>query len=196
MPATVDPINALSVLSLLQESPRSGYEIKQLVDDRLRGVVEITSGTVYYTLKWLERKGWAKGSVSRNGRRPERRLYRISSAGRRAFVQLLEEVAFQRDRFYSPFDVALFFAPHLPADTMLRAVEKRLEEVARHRDALRRAEEAYPVRWPYHLYYLREKAKEIADCNERWCVRLKRKIQDRSESMASSVSEKQTVGRI
>jgi len=186
MPASVDRINAIAVLSLLQESPRSGYEIKQIADERMKGVAEITSGTVYYTLKWLEKRGWAKASLSRRGRRPERRVYRITKAGRKGFLALLEEAAFETDHFYSPFDVALYFAPHLPSATMLKAVEKRLEDLERYRETIRLAEAKFPERWPYHLYYLREKTKQIADCNERWCLRLKRKIQERACSMERS----------
>ena len=53
-------------------------------------------------------------------------------------------------------------------------------DLARYRDALRRLEERFPVRWPFHLYYLREKAKEVADANERWWHRLKKKVQEKS----------------
>ena len=180
MPAKVDPINAIALLAFLREAPRSGYDLKRLADQRLEGVAEISSGTVYYTLKRIEAQGWVRGSVSRRGKRPERKTYRITPAGNRAFVQLLEEVALQDDRPYSPFDVALYFAPHLPSEVMLRAVERRLEGYQRYRGAIQRAEQQYPVRWPFHLYYLREKAKEIADCNLRWCLRLKRKLLDRS----------------
>ncbi len=182
MPARLDPANAVILMGFLDETPRSGYDLKQAIDDRLEDILEITSGTIYYTLKRLEARGWIRGSVSRQGRRPERRTYRITAEGRRAFVKLLEEAAFQRDRFTSGFDVALYFAPRLAPDTVLRALDKRLKELARYRQSLRKLEERFPVRWPFHLYYLREKAKEIADANERWWLRLRKKIQEKSEA--------------
>lgn len=179
MPARLDPLNAIILLGFIEDRPRSGYELKQAIDERLEDVVEITAGTVYYTLKRLEVRGWIRGSVSRKGRRPERRTYRITPGGRRAFVGLLEEAAFQTDRFTSPFDVALYFTPRLPRESLLRALEKRLADLERYRRGLRRLEERFPDRWPFHLYYLREKAKELADANERWCLRLKRKLQEK-----------------
>ncbi len=180
MPGRIEPMRAITLLGFIEEAPRSGYDLKRAVDEKLEGVVEVTQGTVYYTLKRLEARGWVKGSTSRNGRRPERRTYRITEEGRRAFVHLLEEAALQTDRFTSPFDVALFFTPRLPAETVLRAVDKRLADLARHREGLRRIEERFPVRWPFHLYYLREKAKEIADTNEKWCLRLRKKVREKS----------------
>jgi len=180
MPARLDPINAIALLGFIEEAPRSGYELKQAMEERLEHILEITPGTIYYTLKRLEHRGWVKGSVSRNGKRPERRVYRITPEGRKAFVQLLEEAAFETERFLSPFDVALYFTPRLAPETVVKAVDKRMGDLARYRDALRRLEERFPVRWPFHLYYLREKAKEVADANERWWHRLKKKVQEKS----------------
>jgi DNA-binding PadR family transcriptional regulator len=180
MPATLDPVNAITLLGFIEQEPRSGYDLKREIDGRLEHLVEITSGTVYYTLKRLEAKGWVKGSVSRKGRRPEQRVYRITAAGRKAFEHLLEETMLQRQRFVSPFDIALYFTPRLPAETVTRAVDRHLEELGRFRESLRTLEERFPVRWPFHLYYLREKAKETSDASERWWRRLRRKIEERA----------------
>jgi DNA-binding PadR family transcriptional regulator len=180
MPGRIDPVNAITLLGILTEGPRSGYALRRVIDERLPQIVEMSSGSLYYALQRFEARGWVRGSLSRRGRRPERRVYRLTPGGRLAFRRLLEEAAIQSDRFYSPFDMALYFAPHLPPASLLRAVEKRLDDLGRYREALRRLEERYPDRWPFHFYYLREKAKEIADTNERWCVRLRRKIQEKS----------------
>ena len=50
----------------------------------------------------------------------------------------------------------------------------------RFRESLKTLEERFPVRWPFHLYYLREKAKETSDASERWWLRLRRKIEQRA----------------
>jgi DNA-binding PadR family transcriptional regulator len=180
MPAKLDPINAITLLGFIEEAPRSGYDLKRAIDDRLEGILEITQGTIYYTLKRLEARGWVKGSVSRIGNRPERRTYRITPTGRNAFFHLLEEAAFERDRFLSPFDVALYFTPRLSPETVVRAVDHRLRELDQYRAALRRLEERFPVQWPFHLYYLREKAKDVAQASERWWLRLRKKVQEKS----------------
>jgi len=180
MPATLDPVNAITLLGFIEEEPRSGYDLRRAIDDRLEHILEITQGTIYYTLKRLEARGWISGSVSRRGKRPEQRVYRITAAGKRAFAQLLEQAMFQQQRFISPFDIALYFTPRLPPETVTRAVDKHIADLERFRESLRTLEERFPVRWPFHLYYLREKAKEMAGSSERWWLRLRRKVEERA----------------
>ena len=180
MPASIDPLNAIIVLAIVDEEPRTGYEVKQIVAERLDGIADISAGTVYYTLKKLESRSWIKGSVSRKGRRPERKTYKITAAGKRGFRKLLENAAMQEDRFYSPFDVAVFLTPYMSPDSLYRAVDQRLKWVEKSRTRIESIVTENPGRWPFYLYYLREKFKEILDTNERWCQRLKKKIQEKS----------------
>ena len=180
MPATIDPVNAITLLGFIEEEPRSGYDLKRTIDERLEHILEMSSGTVYYTLKRMEARGWVKGSVSRNGKRPEQRVYRITPEGRKAFAELLEKAMFQAHQFVSPFDIALYFIPRLPPETVVRAVDKHLADLDRFRLSLHTLEERFPVRWPFHLYYLREKAKEIAGSSERWWIKLRKKVEERA----------------
>jgi len=180
MPATIDAVNAIALLGFIEEEPRSGYDLKRAIDERMEHLLEMTAGTVYYTLKRLEAKGWVKGSVTRKGKRPEQRVYRITPAGKAAFSHLLEEVMDRPHQFISPFDLALYFTPRMRPEAVTRAVDKHLADLARFRESMRTLEERFPVRWPFHLYYLREKAKEIAGSSERWWLKLRKKVEQRA----------------
>jgi DNA-binding PadR family transcriptional regulator len=180
MPATLDPVNAIALLGFIEEEPRSGYDLKRAIDERMEHLLEMSAGTVYYTLKRLEAKGWVKGNVTRKGKRPEQRIYRITAAGTAAFNHLLEDVMDRPQQFVSPFDLALYFTPRMAPEAVTRAVDKHLADLARFRDSLHTLEERFPVRWPFHLYYLREKAKEIAGSNERWWLKLRKKVEERA----------------
>jgi DNA-binding PadR family transcriptional regulator len=180
MPATLDPVKAIALLGFVEEEPRSGYELKRVIDERMEHLLEMSAGTVYYTMKRMEARGWVKGSVTRKGRRPEQRVYRITAAGKAAFSQLLEDVMRQPQQFVSPFDLALYFTPRMKPGTVTRAVDQHLADLARFRDSLHTLEERFPVRWPFHLYYLREKAKEIAGSSERWWLKLRKKVEERA----------------
>ena len=59
-------VQDLVLLGLLKESPKHGYEIKQVVDERMQRIARITSGTVYYTLRKLEEKGFVTKTRARS----------------------------------------------------------------------------------------------------------------------------------
>ncbi len=179
MPATTDPVNEIILLGTLEATPSSGYDITQRIMEELGGIVQVSSGTIYYTLKKLESRGWIKGSVSKQGRRPERRVYNITPSGRRGLQKRLDEAAVQSDRFYSPFDVALFFTPKMSQKSLAKAVSKRHKDMEDYLARLEQLEKKNPGRWPFHLYYLHEKSKEIARFNLKWCDRLKKKLEEK-----------------
>jgi DNA-binding PadR family transcriptional regulator len=182
MPGRIEPVNAIAILGILGEEPRSGYDLLRTLGERGGGLLDVPAGTLYYALKCFEKRGWVAGASERRGKRPERRVFRLTAAGRKAFANLLEETAFAPDRMVSPFDVALFFAPHLAPETLLRAIERREAHVAASLEGIHRVEEHFPDRWPFHLYYLKEKTKEIAEIQARWCGRLRRKLREKSVS--------------
>jgi DNA-binding PadR family transcriptional regulator len=186
----LDPINTTVLLGLLEEAPRHGYQLRQILDEQLAEFLQISTGSLYYALRKLELRGWVKSSLSRPGRRPERRVFRITPAGRAEFLRLLEATAFAHDALCCPFDVALYFIRHLPPQTVLRALDRKMQVLRSQIERLHGFESRYPGRWPFHLYYLREKAKESAAATERWCQRLRKKIVEKEKSWSTFVSAK------
>ena len=180
MPGRIEPTNAIAILGVLGEEPRSGYDLLRAIHEGGAGFFDVPPGTLYYALKTFEKRRWVSGTSERRGKRPERRVYRLTPLGRKAFHELLEDAALTPDRFISPFDVALFFAPSLAPDRLLRAIEARQERCAASLESLRQVEASHPERWPYHLYYLKEKTKELAEIQARWCERLRRKIREKT----------------
>ncbi len=74
----------LLVLALLEERPRHGYEIAQLIAERSEGAITFTSATLYPALHALERQGIIRGRwVAKPGER-RRRFYNLTAAGHRA----------------------------------------------------------------------------------------------------------------
>jgi DNA-binding PadR family transcriptional regulator len=77
-----------TVLGLISLEPRSGYDIKRIVDRSIRHFWAASPGQIYPELKRLEQAGWIAGDdASRGGRR--RRVYRITPAGTDALRQWL-----------------------------------------------------------------------------------------------------------
>ncbi len=71
------------ILGLLAARPRSGYEIKQLVDHSARFFWAASYGRIYPELKRLSAAGLIEGSAASHGGR-QRTVYELTPAGRRA----------------------------------------------------------------------------------------------------------------
>jgi PadR family transcriptional regulator AphA len=71
------------ILGMLAARPRSGYEIKQLVDNSARFFWAASYGQIYPELKRLEKEGLISGSDSAQGAR-QRTVYKLTAAGKRA----------------------------------------------------------------------------------------------------------------
>src|SRR3954453_7488214 len=121
---------------MLAARPRSGYEIKQLVDNSARFFWAASYGQIYPELKRLEKEGLIAGSDSSQGARP-RTIYKLTAKGSHAAQQWIarEPEAFElRDEGL----LALFFAGSIdPA---------RAPEIARER-AAKGAATAAELRW-------------------------------------------------
>ena len=72
----------LLVLSLLEDRPRHGYEIGQLIESRSQGALRFNTASLYPLLYRLEKRGWIRGQwLEKAGRR--RRYYRLTPLGRK-----------------------------------------------------------------------------------------------------------------
>jgi PadR family transcriptional regulator AphA len=71
------------ILGMLAARPRSGYEIKQLVDSSARFFWAASYGQIYPELKQLEKDGLITGAESAQGNR-QRTKYTLTAKGRRA----------------------------------------------------------------------------------------------------------------
>lgn len=77
----------LMALSLVEERPRHGYEIRKLIEQRSGGVLRLHVATLYPLLCRLEARGWVLGRwVEKPGER-RRRYYRITPAGRKVLAR-------------------------------------------------------------------------------------------------------------
>ena len=71
----------LLILSLVEDRPRHGYDIGQLIELRSRGTLRFNIASLYPLLYRLEKRGWIRGRwVEKAGQR-RRRYYRLTPAG-------------------------------------------------------------------------------------------------------------------
>jgi transcriptional regulator len=76
----------LMILSLLEDQPRHGYDIAQLIELRSGGTVKFRVASLYPLLYRIEKRGWIDGRwVEKAGQR-RRRYYRLTKEGQRMLV--------------------------------------------------------------------------------------------------------------
>src|SRR5436309_11592400 len=81
----------LMILSLLENRPRHGYEIGQLIELRSRGTLRLNVASLYPLLYRLEKRNWIRGRWIEKAGQRRRRYYRLTTAGKKI-------LAAQRDR--------------------------------------------------------------------------------------------------
>ena len=73
----------LLILSLVEDRPRHGYDIGQLIELRSKGTLRFSVASLYPLLYRLEKRGWIRGRwVEKAGQR-RRRYYRLTPAGKK-----------------------------------------------------------------------------------------------------------------
>ena len=125
---------ALSILTLLDERPMHPYEMASTMRERHQDeFIRLNFGTLYHTVDVLERNGWIL-SVEREkeGRRPERTIYKISDSGREVLQRSLGELLRKPKREYPNFVAGLMFMHHIgkvEAASHLRERAELLESI-------------------------------------------------------------------
>jgi DNA-binding PadR family transcriptional regulator len=108
---------ALSILELLDERPMHPYEMASTMRARHHDeFIRLNFGTLYHTVDVLERNGWiVSGEREKEGRRPERTIYKLSDSGRAVLSRTLGELLRKPLREYPHFVAGLMFMHHLEA---------------------------------------------------------------------------------
>jgi DNA-binding PadR family transcriptional regulator len=78
------------VLALLADAPAHGYEIKRGLEERFGAVIApLNAGQVYTTLQRLQRDELVRDDAVAQSGRPDKRVYRLTEAGRSALQEWL-----------------------------------------------------------------------------------------------------------
>jgi PadR family transcriptional regulator AphA len=127
------------VLGILDLGPRSGYDIKHLVDNSTRFFWGASYGQIYPELRRLAKAGLVRGESAPRGAR-RRTVYRLTPKGRRALREWLLSPGVDWDIKDEGF-LKLFFASALDRGEALELV-RRLRE--RHERDLQRLSAVAP----------------------------------------------------
>jgi PadR family transcriptional regulator AphA len=165
---------AYVILGLVSKEPRSGYEIKAVVDNSTRFFWAASYGQIYPELKRLSEAGLVAGADTPTGGR-KRTVYEITADGEEELRRWLREPP-ETFEMREEGLLKLFFANLLPPEEaveILRAMRAHRRSVATRLRELEPEAEAKPD--PYPLLVLRGGI-EFAEWFADWCERMEAEI--------------------
>lgn len=135
--APLSPL-AILVLGLLDERPMHPYEMVQCTLDRKEDrLAKFRPGTLYHTVDRLAGDELIEVyDVRREGNRPERTVYTITDAGRRALNRSLERILERHPTEYPELYLALAEAHGLPRQRVIGLLQTRVGHMREDLDAL------------------------------------------------------------
>jgi DNA-binding PadR family transcriptional regulator len=178
---------AYVILGMISREPRSGYEIKALVDNTTRFFWAASYGQIYPELKRLSKAGLVEGSDIPRGER-KRTVYSITAGGRSALKDWLRQPP-QTAEMREEGLLKLFFAGVLPpeqaAETLRSMREHRRDIAARLRAMEPDAQEKLEKDDPFPLMVL-QGGIEFNEWFADWCERMEARLLDPARRERSS----------
>ena len=125
--ATID----LIVLGILKKESLSAYDIQKLVEYRnISKWVKISTPSIYKKVIQLEKKGYMKGDVVKEGNMAEKTVYSLTEAGEKQFEKLMLEIASKPVRIFLDFNAVIVNLDSLPKEkqkSCLTEIENNME---------------------------------------------------------------------
>jgi len=118
--------NEMLFLGLLMDGPKHGYEIKRKIDEELFPFVGLKVKSIYYPLKKMEKLGLIRKDVGREGKWPEKFIYRITPKGEKIFRHLITESYLSIERPFFNIDLSLYFLQYVDPLIAQRKLKGRL----------------------------------------------------------------------
>ncbi|WP_239348031.1 MULTISPECIES: PadR family transcriptional regulator [unclassified Frankia] len=118
---------ALAVLALLNERPMHPYEMSTTMRERHKeNSIKLTYGSLYTVVESLARGGYIRARETvREGRRPERTIYEITTAGRTELYDWMSELVSTPAKEYLRFEAALSMLAVLTPEDAVRLLTER-----------------------------------------------------------------------
>ena len=120
------PTNSYAILGLISFGEMSGYDLKQFADGSIHYFFwSPARSQVYAELRRLTALGYVTEREVEQERRPDKRLYRITPAGKEALQSWLSQPEVAPEVHKSMFLLKLFFGGMTPKQTLIAQLEER-----------------------------------------------------------------------
>ena len=172
----------IAILSLIVESPRHGYEIEQVIEQRgMRDWTEVGFSSIYYLLKKLEGAGLIEARLEKpSGRGPARKVYHVTQAGREIWQAESLRALSDPQNCYPLIQLGLANLPGVPkseAISALRQYRERLTE--RWEYVCARAEAQRPL--PDHVEAMFDFSLTMIEAEREWISKFIKQLEDQND---------------
>jgi DNA-binding PadR family transcriptional regulator len=118
---------ALAALACLFERPMHPYEMATTMRERGKDQsIKLNYGSLYTVVEALQQHGLIVAQeTEREGRRPERTVYRLTDAGRMELIDWVSELLSRPAKEYTRFEAGLSLAGVLPPEDIVALLEQR-----------------------------------------------------------------------
>ncbi|MFI9007686.1 PadR family transcriptional regulator [Actinosynnema sp. NPDC053489] len=159
----------LTLLGLLVEQPRHGYELEEVITARgMREWTEIGFSSIYYLLAKLRDRGLiTEVGTPPPGRGKARRVYRPTDDGREACARATEAAIAELHPVFPRLLVGLANQPAVPPDRLRAALAHRADAVTAKIAELRATRAAQPHAPRFALAILDHSLSQL-DAEQRW----------------------------
>ncbi|MGW4528076.1 PadR family transcriptional regulator [Amycolatopsis sp. NPDC004378] len=133
----------LTVLGLLAEQPRHGYELDEVVSERgMRDWTALGFSSIYYVLGKLRDRGLVAEVAGERAHAKAKKIFTATEAGRQACAEAAEAAIAELRPLHPPVLVGLANSPAIAPDRLASALARRAEAVQERLAEVRRAAEA------------------------------------------------------
>jgi DNA-binding PadR family transcriptional regulator len=134
----------LTILSLVAEGPRYGYEIQQIIDERgLREWLTIGFSSIYYILNKLERQEMLASELRSEGPGPARKVYEITEGGRGVLQTAIADLLRQPRSLGTGFELGLANLTALKPSHVYKVLDHHRIDLQQRLEAVTRAWERH-----------------------------------------------------
>lgn len=163
-------------LGLLVDGPKHGYEIKRKIEDELFPLLGLQVKSIYYPLKKMERLNLIAKDTGREGKFPEKYIYRLTPQGRKVFDRLITESFLSIERPFFDIDLSLYFLQYVDKTIARRKLRGRIMFLKKVREALSRLLAKDSLQTSGHLAVILDHDLDLVSAEIQSCARLIEKL--------------------
>jgi PadR family transcriptional regulator AphA len=116
-----------AILGLLESRPMHGYEMFQLFQGGILGqIIHLEMSQMYAFLKKLERLAYIEAELEPQGVRPPRKIFHLTEAGRRTFLEWLTTPVERPREIRLLFLLKLYFVQRIEPGKMAHLIDQEV----------------------------------------------------------------------